>query len=204
MCLCTVLPPRGPRHTQWKHSPLFSVSCKRCSLEPPSKRSIAAIHHTLELFTERMITLLLSIKNTFLGLHCETESIIRYSKLTINMTILKKKRALISGKTWILRRTVIAVCTVTTEGTGNAVTPRFTSALRLAALGDAFCRSYYCCSTCLKQQYVLVVLRELGVQSTTHQSCLKLFDMVFFLPYAIIHSREVRDSRSRIFHLLLS
>lgn len=120
---------------------------------------------------------------------------IYYYKLTINMTILSKK---------ILRRTVIAVCTVTTEGTGNAVTPRFTSALRLAALGDAFCRSYYCCSTCLKQQYVLVVLRELGVQSTTHQSCLKLFDMIFFLPYAIIHSREVRDSRSRIFHLLLS
>lgn len=91
-CLCTVLPPRGPRHTQWKHSPLFSVSCKHCSLEPPSKRSTAAIHHTLELFTKRMKTFLLCIKNIsyifhiYLGLLSETN--IYYYKLTINMKIL--------------------------------------------------------------------------------------------------------------------
>lgn len=127
---------------------------------------------------------------------------IYYSKLTINMTILKKKRALISGKTWILRRTVIAVCTVTTEGTGNAVTPRFTSALRLTALGDAFCRSYYCCSTCLKQQYVQVVLSELGGQSTTHQSCLRLFNMIFFYHMLLFIEEkfEIREVEYFIFY----
>lgn len=129
---------------------------------------------------------------------------IYYSKLTINMTILKKKKGVnlredMNSETnrhcsmhCYNRR--YRKCRHTTVYIRPSAYSPWWRVLSLLLLLFHMSKTTICTS-CFKWA---------GWSINYSSELLKTFKYDIFLPYAIIHWREVRDSRSRIFHLLLS
>lgn len=130
---------------------------------------------------------------------------IYYYKLTINMTILSKKKRGVNLREDMNSETNhhcsmhcynrrYRKCRHTTVYIRPSACSPWWRVLSLLLLLFHMSKTTICTS-CFKGA---------GCSINYSSELLKTFWYDIFLPYAIIHSREVRDSRSRIFHLLLS